>query len=221
MVGFMVLCSILTNGAGAGLLLYEIWKNQEKYKGWKSGRPPGGFLLYCICMSLLTIGISVFVTVFYWENTFLFTLKRVMLLALLWPIGYTDFLTYRIPNLLIGAGLLGRGIVLAAELIFARENLFPILLGEGIAGVVLFVAAVLCALIVKRSIGGGDMKLLFVMGLYLGLQGTWSAVFLSLAVSFVIVIILLAAKKKTRKDVVPFGPALMIGTYLSVFLTGM
>lgn len=221
MLGLMILCSILANGAAACLLLYEIRKNQEKYESWKEKQPPNGFYGYSAGMSILAIGLSIFIYCFYWDNTFLFTLKRVILLALFWPVAYTDFKTYRIPNLFIAAGLAARGLVLAAELIFARETLLSTILTEAAASVVLFLVAALCALVVKNSIGGGDMKLFVVMGLFLGLQGTWGAMFLSLIVSFVIALVLLAAKKKSRKDVIPFGPALMIGTYLSIFLTGM
>ena len=95
------------------------------------------------------------------------------------------------------------------------------LLTEVIASAVLFLVAVLCALIVKNSIGGGDMKLFVVMGLLLGLQGTWGAIFLSLIVSFIVAVALLITRKKSRKDAIPFGPALAAGTYLSIFLTGM
>lgn len=221
MLGVMILCSILANGTAAGLLLYEIRKNREKYKSWKDGKPPWTFKIYGICMILLAMGLSVFLYCFYQENSFLFTLKRVLLLALVWPIAYTDFATYRIPNIFIVCGLAERGLVLGAELVFDREHLIPGLLGEVAASLALFAAAGVCVIIAKNSIGGGDMKLFVVMGLFLGLQGIWGAVFFSLLVSFVIVIVLLITGKKSRKDVIPFGPALMIGTYLSIFLTGM
>jgi leader peptidase (prepilin peptidase)/N-methyltransferase len=58
------------------------------------------------------------------------------------------------------------------------------------------------------------------MGLMLGLDGIWSAVFASLVVSFLASIVLMITKKKKRGDMIPFAPAIMVGTYLSVFLTG-
>ena len=221
MLGLMIVCSILANGAAVGMLFYEIRKNQDEYKGWGERKPPRTFWGYSCFMIVLAIGLSAFIYCFYRDNTFLFTLKRAVLMALLWPIAYTDFTTYRIPNLFVVSGLLARVIVLAAELIFAREGILATILTEMIASLILFLVAALCAVVVKNSIGGGDMKLFLVMGLFLGLQGTWSAMFLSLIVSFVIAIVLLITKKKSRKDVIPFGPALMIGTYLSIFLTGM
>ena len=155
------------------------------------------------------------------SSVYLASTKWVTMLALLWPVAYVDFVTCRIPNRFIAGGLLARGSILTAELILEQENLLPVLLSDAAAGLAFFLTAALCALIVKNSIGAGDMKLFFVMGTFLGLQGTWGAVFLSLVVSFVIAVVLLVTKKKSRKDAIPFGPALMIGTYCSVFLTGM
>lgn len=221
MPGIILLCSVLANGAALGLLLCEIRKNREQYRKWKNGKPSRAFILYCGCMMLLSAGISVFIYFYYQDNDFLFTVKRSIMLALLWPVAYTDFATFRIPNLLIAGGFFGRLAVLVAELLWAREKLLSVLLGEVTASLALFLAAGFCVLIVKNSIGGGDRKLFLVMGLFLGLQGTWGAVFFSLVISFVIAVVLLLTGKKSRKDVIPFGPALMIGTYLSIFLTGM
>ena len=85
----------------------------------------------------------------------------------------------------------------------------------------LLLASLLCILVVKNGIGFGDMKLFVVMGLLLGLDGIWGAIFMALIVSFFIALYVLITKKKTRKDAIPFGPALVIGTYLSICLSGM
>lgn len=221
MVGWMTLCSILINGAAAGLLCYELQKHKDKYPAWKDGKPRRSLVIYSVIMIVTAVGVSLFITDFYTDNTFLFTLKRVIMLALLWPVAYTDLTAYRIPNLFIVAGIVARAAVLAAEFCWERDTLLSCLVTEVIAGAVLFLVAALCTLIVKNSIGGGDMKLFVVMGLLLGLQGTWGAIFLSLIVSFIVAVVLLVTGKKSRKDAIPFGPALAVGTYLSIFLTGM
>ena len=218
---WMTLCSILVNGAAAGLFYYELHKHGEKYPARQGGKLPGAALPYSVLMMIAAVGLSLFITLFYGENTFLFTLKRVVMLALLWPVAYTDLTAYRIPNLFIAAGLTARTAILAAEFIWERDALFPCLLTEVIAAAVLFLVALLCTVVVKNSIGGGDMKLFVVMGLLLGVQGTWGAIFLSLIVSFIVAVALLVTRKKSRKDAIPFGPALAVGTYLSIFLTGM
>lgn len=221
MLGWMTLCSVLINGAAACLFYWELGKHREKYPGWQGNRPPTAAIVYSALMIIAAVGLSLFITYFYSDNTFLFTLKRVVMLAVLWPVAYTDFRAYKIPNLFVAAGLAARGLVLAAEFVWERETLLAYLLTEIIASVVLFLVAVLCTVLVKNSIGGGDMKLFVVMGLLLGLQGTWGAIFLSLIVSFIAAVVLLITRKKSRKDAIPFGPALAAGTYLSIFLTGM
>ena len=220
MAVWMLLCSVLVNGITAGLFFLEVKKQKEDLYP-KGKKEIVELAAYCVPAIMLTLGLSVFIAVFYRENTFLFTLKRVVMLALLWPIAYIDLKTNRIPNRFIAAGLILRAVLLAAEFFWARDTVIPALLTEFAASLLLFVAALLCTLIIKNSIGGGDMKLFLVMGLLLGLQGTWGAVFLSLIVSFIAAVVLLITRKKSRKDSIPFGPAVAIGTYLSIFLTGM
>lgn len=221
MPGWMMLCSVLVNGAAVGLFYYELHNHREKYPVRPDGKPPKAAYLYSILAVTAAVGLSLFITLFYRDNTFLFTLKRAVMLAVLWPVAYTDFTACRIPNLFVVAGLTARAAILVAELIWERDALLSCLLTEAAAAAVLFLAALLCTVVVKNSIGGGDMKLFVVMGLLLGVQGTWGAIFLSLIVSFAVAVVLLITHKKTRKDAIPFGPALAVGTYLSVFLTGM
>ena len=76
-------------------------------------------------------------------------------------------------------------------------------------------------LIFRNSIGMGDVKLFALMGLYQGLWGAFNAVFFSFVVSFVAAVALLATRKKNRKDVIPFGPSVLLGTILAVSLSGI
>lgn len=173
-----------------------------------------------VCIAL-NVAITVFFMYMYKENTVLFSLKRFALLSLLWPVGLIDFKTYRIPNVFVFAGLVFRAVLIIPELIFERTYLVGNLISELVAAVAITAAAFLCSICFKNSIGYGDMKLFIVMGLLLGLNGIWSAIFMSLVIAFFTALFLLVFKKKGRKDVVPFAPAMMIGTYLSVILTGM
>lgn len=178
-------------------------------------------IVYCSLMFIVTVATSFLFCIFYKDNGILMSVKRLALLSLLWPIAYIDYKTYRIPNAFIIFGVICRVIILAFELFLQFEVVWMTLLSEIIAAVALLIAAGLCALCIKNSIGFGDMKLFIVMGLMLSLSGIWSAIFLSLVVSFFISAYLLITKKKTRKDAIPFGPAIVIGTYLSVCLSGM
>lgn len=178
-------------------------------------------IAYVILMFFVTIGIGVALCLIYKDNTVLHNMKRLALLNILWPVAFVDFKTYRIPNLFLIVGALYRVVILMFECFFDQQELKYVIRDEFVASIALFVAAVLCAVIIKNSIGFGDIKLFLLMGLMLGIRGVWGAVFLALFISMLISIFLLITKKKTKKDAIPFGPAIMLGTYLSVFLTGM
>lgn len=70
-----------------------------------------------------------------------------------------------------------------------------------------------------KGMGVGDVKLAGALGLLLG----WPAAFIAFLSSFVIGAIygvaLILARKKTMKDAVPFGPFLVIGTFISLFFS--
>ena len=178
-------------------------------------------LIYSALCIILTVVIAVFFPKVYPDNSIWINVKRMMLLAIIWPIAYIDLKTMRIPNLFVIYGLICRGVILIFEFFFGNPYIWQSLLSEVIASGALLLAAGLCALVIKNGIGFGDMKLFIVMGLMLSLDGIWSAVFLALIVSFFIALFVLITKKKSRKDAIPFGPALVIGTFLSICLSGM
>lgn len=178
-------------------------------------------MIYYAVMTVLVLGITVALQTIYAENPVIFDLKRIGLLAVLVPVAYIDFREMRIPNSFILFGLLFRAVLIPFEWFTIGAQLKYTLLSEVIAAAGLFLAAALCRVMIRNSVGMGDMKLFLVVGVLLGTQGIWGAVFLSLAVSFVVAVILLARRKKSRKDSIPFGPAITCGTFLSIFLTGM
>ena len=182
--------------------------------------PRAAYIYSAVCV-VLTVVIAAYFPKLYPDNSVWVNVKRMCLLSVMWPLAYIDFRTLRIPNLFVIYGLICRGVILAFEFLLGNQYLWQTLLSEAIAAAGLLLAAVLCILLVKNGIGFGDMKLFIVMGLMLGLEGIWGAMFLSLIASFFIALFAMAIKKKTRKDVIPFGPALVIGTYLSICLSGM
>lgn len=68
-------------------------------------------------------------------------------------------------------------------------------------------------------LGFGDVKLAFLMGLFLGFPHILVALFLSFFIGAVVGLLLIAKGKKTLKSEVPFGPFLVIGTIIA-FLYG-
>jgi len=69
-----------------------------------------------------------------------------------------------------------------------------------------------------RWMGWGDVKLAFLMGLFLGYPKILVALFLAFSIGAIIGLILIAFGKKTLKSEIPFGPFLVSGTFLAIFL---
>ena len=68
-----------------------------------------------------------------------------------------------------------------------------------------------------RAMGFGDVKLAFFMGLLLGLYNALVALFLSFLAGGVVGVLLILTKRKKLKSQVPFGPFLVLGTYVALF----
>ena len=185
------------------------------------GKIPKPIQIYSIVSIVVVIGITYVLCTIYEQNSIVFNLKRISILSILWPVAYIDFFEYKIPNKFIILGLIYRVLILFIELFANADIVFITVISEVIATVALLISMCLCRICIKNSIGYGDIKLFMVIGLMLGLEGVWGAVFMTLLVSFFIALFLLLSKKKKRTDSIPFGPAIAFGTFLSVFLTGM
>jgi leader peptidase (prepilin peptidase)/N-methyltransferase len=74
-------------------------------------------------------------------------------------------------------------------------------------------------LVSRGGMGAGDVKLSFVLGIWLGLQDSIVCLMLAFILGGIIGISLLALKLKSRKDPIPFGPFLCLGAYLSIMFS--
>ena len=73
------------------------------------------------------------------------------------------------------------------------------------------------ALVSKGGMGGGDIKLFFVIGLVLGTVNTLLTLFLASIIGTVFGIISLRIAKKGRKTPIPFGPSIAIAAVIAYF----
>ena len=95
-----------------------------------------------------------------------------------------------------------------------QNSLAGILTG---GGSLLLVAFVYHLLTKKEGMGGGDIKLLAMMGAFLGWKAVPFIIFASSLSGSVIGIALMVAQKKDTKLAIPFGPFLAFGAILYVF----
>lgn len=144
----------------------------------------------------------------------------VLLLASMTVLCQIDRKMHIIPNRLLLIMLGGWLTVIAAAVIFETE--FGIALAfTGIGGALIAGAAFfLCYLISQRQIGGGDVKLSLIMGLYLTNARVMGAVIYGVFACCLYTVVLLMIKKITLKDGIPLVPFLYLGVLLVMLVVG-
>ncbi|MEG6615865.1 A24 family peptidase [Peptococcaceae bacterium 1198_IL3148] len=134
-------------------------------------------------------------------------LLATLLFSGLLAISLIDYDHQLIPDQ-INLVLLLAGISLLA--LQSRAVLVNGLLGALVGFGALFVVAVVS----KGGMGGGDVKLAGVLGLYLGWPNILMALFLSFIIGSVIGLTWAAVKQKSLKTALPFGPFLSVAAML-------
>jgi len=106
-----------------------------------------------------------------------------------------------------------------AAVFFMDVKVMEALLGLLIGGGCLFAIAFVYELITKREgMGGGDIKLLAMMGAFLGWQSLFFILFVSSLLGAVVGISTMIAKGKDMKYAVPFGPFLSAAAVAYLFV---
>ena len=72
----------------------------------------------------------------------------------------------------------------------------------------------------KKGMGFGDVKLAIFMGLFLGYPKIIVAFYIAFVVGAIVSLILIIFKKATKKTQIPFGPFLILGTFVAWFWGG-
>jgi len=117
-----------------------------------------------------------------------------------------------VPAILIALVYVGAEMLRLQSLTVGRGPLLAALVGGGA-----FYALV--AATKGRAMGGGDIKLVFLMGLLVGLKGLALALMFAFDVAAIVGLTLIALKLRKRRDHIAFGPFLVAGTIIT-FLYG-
>ena len=70
----------------------------------------------------------------------------------------------------------------------------------------------------KEAMGFGDVKLMGALGIYFGLSNIIVITLLSFLIGAILSIVLLATKIKKMDEYIPFGPFIVLGTFISIFV---
>ena len=138
-----------------------------------------------------------------------------ILIAALLVVTFIDIDHQIIPDVITFPGIaLGFLTSFIAGYVTYKESLIGILLG---GGSLLLVAWGYSALTKREGMGGGDIKLLGMIGAFLGWKAVIFTIFAGSAIGTVIGLILAVRKGGGGKLAIPFGPFLSIGAILFIF----
>ena len=102
-------------------------------------------------------------------------------------------------------------VVALFEAFYFHKSFMDVLIGSVIISVPLYLIALFTG-----GIGGGDIKLMFVSGMLLGVKGILVAFVIAVILGGVYGIYSITINKHTRKDAIPFGPFLCIGLFIAI-----
>ena len=112
----------------------------------------------------------------------------------------------------------GIGVGLLASLLLPQLTFFDSLKGLILGGGSLFIVATLYQWLFKREgMGGGDVKLLAMIGAFLGWKAVILTILLGSLIGSIIGISIMILKGKDFKYAIPFGPFLSLGAVISMF----
>ena len=138
------------------------------------------------------------------------TLRYMLLSCILLGLSLVDLDSYEIPNRFIIAGIVLWAVTIPFMETSIKEQVTTGLLGGiCIGGGILLLSLFMDMVLKKESMGGGDIKLFFMLGLYLGPALGLLHLIISCFVGIFFVVIL-------RKNKIPFGPAISIGAIITL-----
>lgn len=135
--------------------------------------------------------------------------KVIVATGILVIISYIDFRHKIIPNIMVIVTAVIGIIFAVISKASVLDTVFGMICGGGI---------MLLLGIVPNTIGGGDIKFMFAMGAFLGVNKTIWTLLLAFSISSIVSIFLILFKVKGGKDYIPFGPFLSLGSFISFLI---
>jgi leader peptidase (prepilin peptidase)/N-methyltransferase len=130
-----------------------------------------------------------------------------------------DLEKHRLPNSIVMPAYLVGALLFAGASVIGGH--YEALLRAGIGMVSLALLYFVLAFVSKGGMGMGDVKLAGVLGLYLGWSG-WGSLIVGAFAAFILGgifgIVLIVAGRARRKSGIPFGPWMLAGAWMGIFL---
>ncbi|WP_343765891.1 prepilin peptidase [Clostridium malenominatum] len=144
------------------------------------------------------------------------TLKYTTLMSIMFVIALIDLETMEVYFKITFFGAVCGVIFLVIEGVtkgYSLNNYLYYLLGAVFPALIITVIILL-----TKGMGWGDVEIIFVSGLFLGFKLSFLMIFISFIIGAVISIFLLWSKRKGRKDPIPFGPFIALGTFFAILM---
>ena len=126
-----------------------------------------------------------------------------------------DLKHYIIPDKIIYPAIVIAIIFNLQFLAFNQFSIFKFSILSAVLPALFFLAIILLSR--GRAMGWGDFKLAILMGLLLGWPNILVAFFLAFLMGSLVGMGLIISKRKTIKSMIPFGPFLVIATFIALF----
>lgn len=200
--------SLILSSVFIGLLLnYLVEKISSKY--FKYNKTITKKLLITITTTI------VFISIYYRYSFSIKTFYFLLLTSILIIITFIDIDNFIIPDELI---IFGSVVSILVNIFYKNGN---ILSGVSCFLIPYLVAYIFSNITKKEVIGGGDLKLFFMIGLFLGTEGGILTIIMSIhigAIFGIILFIYCKIKKLDFNSVIPFGPFISVACFLVMFL---
>jgi leader peptidase (prepilin peptidase) / N-methyltransferase len=131
-------------------------------------------------------------------------IKYVVLASFMIVIGMIDYDTTDVYFSTTITGIIA-GIILIAVGYYLGFGIKTYILGGLLGG-----GVITLIILITKAMGWGDVEICLLGGLFLGFGNTVVMLFFSFIIGGVIGVLLIVTKKKSRKDYIPFGPAIAL-----------
>lgn len=146
-------------------------------------------------------------------------LKYLILAPMLLSVFVIDYHHQIIPNRLVltmfEIGLIFTFLYGISDINIAIHNLIGMVVGAGVFLLITWIGKLIAG---KEAMGFGDVKLMGALGLYFGFSSIIGISLIAFLIGAILSILLLVLKVKKADEYIPFGPFIVIATFITMFV---
>lgn len=146
-------------------------------------------------------------------------IKFIILTPMLLSVFVIDYKLQIIPNRLnltiFEIGLIFTFLYGLSNIAISINMILGMLVGGGIFLLITLVGGLIYG---KETMGFGDVKLMGALGLYFGMSNIIVITLLAFLIGAILSILLLVSKKRKSSEYIPFGPFIVIATFISIYV---